>query len=227
MNNVTCSIAEDLLPLYMDGCCSEDSRQAVEEHMRTCEKCREKYLHLQDDLPTIAAETPDVRTDEIALSLSKKMRKRKLFVTAFTVILGLLAVLFLFFIGKTMMIMSEQGSTVSIENLGSIVNLSEDDFSCSAQDICTYNFFTNTTKIIVRTDAPLDEAVTVRLWNTEDKNENILLSHMDENQKTCIFTNLSSQNRYSITIDNMPDISITVSSQLTFLEAFSQAIQNK
>lgn len=37
MNNVTCGIAEDLLPLYMDGCCSKDSRQAVEEHMRTCE----------------------------------------------------------------------------------------------------------------------------------------------------------------------------------------------
>ena len=43
MNNVTCGIAEDLLPLYMDGCCSKDSRQAVEEHMRTCEKCRKKY----------------------------------------------------------------------------------------------------------------------------------------------------------------------------------------
>lgn len=96
MNNVTCGIAEDLLPLYMDGCCSKDSRQAVEEHMRTCEKCREKYLHLQNTLPTITSETSDIRTDEIALSLSKKMRKRKLFVTVFTVILGLLAVLFLF-----------------------------------------------------------------------------------------------------------------------------------
>ena len=29
MNNVTCSIVEDLLPLYMDGCCSKDSQQAV------------------------------------------------------------------------------------------------------------------------------------------------------------------------------------------------------
>lgn len=71
MNNVTCGIAEDLLPLYMDGCCSKDSRQAVEEHMRTCEKCREKYLHLQNTLPTITSETSDIRTDEIALSLSK------------------------------------------------------------------------------------------------------------------------------------------------------------
>lgn len=35
---------------------------------------------------------------------------------------------FLFFMGKTMMILSEQGSTVSIDNVGSTVNLSEDDF---------------------------------------------------------------------------------------------------
>ena len=54
MNNVTCSIVEDLLPLYMDGCCSKDSQQAVAEHMKTCEKCRETYRHLQCDLPTIA-----------------------------------------------------------------------------------------------------------------------------------------------------------------------------
>ena len=59
MNNVTCSIVEDLLPLYMDGCCSKDSQQAVVEHMKTCEKCRETYRHLQSDLPTIANETTD------------------------------------------------------------------------------------------------------------------------------------------------------------------------
>ncbi|MFR7637854.1 MAG: zf-HC2 domain-containing protein [Lachnospiraceae bacterium] len=72
MNNVTCSIVEDLLPLYMDGCCSKDSQQAVVEHMKTCEKCRETYRHLQSDLPTIANETTDMRSEEIARSLSKK-----------------------------------------------------------------------------------------------------------------------------------------------------------
>ena len=227
MNNITCGIAEDLLPLYIDGCCSKDSRQAVEEHMKTCKKCREEYHRVQNTLPTIATEATEIRTEKIALSLSKRIRKRKLVATVLTAILGLFVVILLFFIGKTMMIMSEQGTTVPIDSSESTINLSEGDFSCSAQDMGTYNFFTNTTKIIVRTNASLDEAVTVRLWNTEDKNENILLSHMDENQETCIFANLSSQNRYSITIDNMPDISITVSSQLTFWEAFSQALQNK
>ena len=84
-------------------------------------------------------------------------------------ILGLFAVIFLFFVGKTIMIMIKQGSTVSVDSLKSTVNLSEGDFSCSAKDIGTYNFYTNTTMIIIRTDASLDESVTVHLWNTEYK----------------------------------------------------------
>lgn len=91
----------------------------------------------------------------------------------------------------------------------------------------SYSFFTNTTRIIIRTDAPLDETVTVRLWNTENMSENILLARLDKKQKICTFTHLSSRNRYAITVDNMPDISISVSSCLTFWEALSRALQNE
>lgn len=93
MNNVTCSIVEDLLPLYMDGCCSKDSQQAVVEHMKTCEKCRETYRHLQSDLPTISNETTDMRSEEIARSLSKRIKKRKAAAAVFAVIFFLLAML--------------------------------------------------------------------------------------------------------------------------------------
>ena len=33
MNPITCGMAADLLPLYLDGCCSADSRAALEAHM--------------------------------------------------------------------------------------------------------------------------------------------------------------------------------------------------
>lgn len=93
MNNVTCSIVEDLLPLYMDGCCSKDSQQAVAEHMKTCEKCRETYRHLQSDLPTIANGTTDMRSEEIARSLSKRIKNRKAAAAVFAVIFCLFAML--------------------------------------------------------------------------------------------------------------------------------------
>ena len=227
MNNVTCSIVEDLLPLYMDGRCSKDSQQAVVEHMKTCEKCRETYRHLQSDLPTIANETTDMRSEEIARSLSKRIKKRKAAAAVFAVIFFVFAMISIFFVGKAIMIMRGQGSQVSLGGLESAVNLSEGDFSCSAQDIGAYSFFTNTTRIIIRTDAPLDETVTVRLWNKENMSENILLGRLDKKQKICTFTHLSSRNRYAITVDNMPDISISVSSRLTFWEALSRALQNE
>ena len=36
MNPITCGMAADLLPLYLDGCCSADSRAALEAHMDAC-----------------------------------------------------------------------------------------------------------------------------------------------------------------------------------------------
>ena len=37
-----CGIIKDLLPLYIDDVCNEDSRQVVENHLAECEACR-KY----------------------------------------------------------------------------------------------------------------------------------------------------------------------------------------
>lgn len=37
---MNCDIVRDLLPLYEDGLCSEESRKAVEEHLKSCETCR-------------------------------------------------------------------------------------------------------------------------------------------------------------------------------------------
>ena len=35
-----CGVVEDLLPLYIDECCSEESRAIVESHIKECEACK-------------------------------------------------------------------------------------------------------------------------------------------------------------------------------------------
>ncbi len=35
-----CNIVRDLLPLYVDDCCSEESRKTVEEHLDKCPECK-------------------------------------------------------------------------------------------------------------------------------------------------------------------------------------------
>ena len=46
MNPITCGMAADPLPLYLDGCCSADSRAALEAHMDACPACRAQYAQL-------------------------------------------------------------------------------------------------------------------------------------------------------------------------------------
>ena len=56
---ITCEIIEDLLPLYMDNVCSVQSRQAVEQHMQECEKCRTAYQSIQSvPVPHIEPDSP-------------------------------------------------------------------------------------------------------------------------------------------------------------------------
>ena len=38
-----CNVMKDLLPLYMDGCCSDESAKLVEEHMENCPDCKALY----------------------------------------------------------------------------------------------------------------------------------------------------------------------------------------
>ena len=38
-----CNVIKDLLPLYVDECCSEESTRLVAEHLDTCEGCRKIY----------------------------------------------------------------------------------------------------------------------------------------------------------------------------------------
>lgn len=43
-----CGIIRDLMPLYHDNVCSEESRVAVDEHLTECDECTEYYGKLSD-----------------------------------------------------------------------------------------------------------------------------------------------------------------------------------
>ncbi len=42
-----CSIIKDLLPLYIDDCCSNESTQLIEEHLKTCKDCKNTYENMK------------------------------------------------------------------------------------------------------------------------------------------------------------------------------------
>lgn len=50
MDKISCSIVQDLLPLYADGVVSEETAKAVAAHIEGCEKCLEQYKILTKEL---------------------------------------------------------------------------------------------------------------------------------------------------------------------------------
>lgn len=50
---MNCKIVQDLLPLYHDGVCSEESRAAVEEHLAGCAACRQQLADMDAPLPAM------------------------------------------------------------------------------------------------------------------------------------------------------------------------------
>lgn len=50
MTRIPCEIIRDLLPSYMDGLTSEESNQAVEEHLKECEECQRYFKIMQETM---------------------------------------------------------------------------------------------------------------------------------------------------------------------------------
>ena len=48
-----CEIIRDLIPLYLDKVCSEDSRKLVEEHLAECSECRKYMKELETELEAV------------------------------------------------------------------------------------------------------------------------------------------------------------------------------
>ena len=46
---ITCDVIQDLMPSYVDGILSEDSRELVEEHLKSCKECQKMLEIMQAD----------------------------------------------------------------------------------------------------------------------------------------------------------------------------------
>ena len=70
---MSCEIIKDLLPLYLDGVCSSDSKTAIEEHIAVCDSCRAELQDMQTTLPINNA-GQNLKEAEAVRKLSKRWR---------------------------------------------------------------------------------------------------------------------------------------------------------
>ena len=78
---ISCGVAGDLLPLYVDGCCSEESGALLTEHLGECQTCREKWERMKRiDFLLEQGETPEEGGTEQTVPIiayADKIRRRR------------------------------------------------------------------------------------------------------------------------------------------------------
>lgn len=77
--NIDCKIVQDLLPLYHDGVCSEESRKLVEAHLAECENCKRMLEEMDGEwvLPEVVQD--ELKPLEEINKVVKKGKRRALF----------------------------------------------------------------------------------------------------------------------------------------------------
>lgn len=50
MKEIKCTIIQDLLPLYVDDIVSNDTKELIEQHLKTCQTCQKEYQQMTETL---------------------------------------------------------------------------------------------------------------------------------------------------------------------------------
>lgn len=99
MNKLPCGVVEDLLPLYIDELCGEETKVLVAEHLENCPACRSKYEAMRGPTGMEAADShPAEPEEEKARIALKKAASHYGRVAAGAVLLALILCLALFMV---------------------------------------------------------------------------------------------------------------------------------
>ncbi|ADL53074.1 zf-HC2 domain-containing protein [Clostridium cellulovorans] len=71
---ISCEIIKDLLPLYYDGVCSNESKVVVEEHLAHCDVCKAEIQSMYDTLSIDDIEQ-NLKEAEAVKKLSKEWKR--------------------------------------------------------------------------------------------------------------------------------------------------------
>ena len=71
----TCDVIRDLLPLYCDGVCSQESKQLIEAHLGECDACRAQCDLMRRQLSARAVHTPQQAAAQAAAAWREGIRR--------------------------------------------------------------------------------------------------------------------------------------------------------
>lgn len=218
---IDCGIAGDLIPLYLEELCSEDSRAALEEHLRECPACRERLERMKSgDLPQ-----RERREDRpLVADYAKRVRRRRVRVGIAAALAAVLAACVLALTVLTVQDMRETAHPHVFEVEEGVYNLTAASLETGAEEVGAYVFCTNYEKIRVTVEKDGSFQGTVTLWDTRYPDSFIRVAQVSGDKDTVTFDGLTSANRYRITCENLSGASVTVTDGRTV--SFWQSLMN-
>ena len=208
--NCNCGIIDDLLPLYADGACSEESNVAIEAHLASCEACRKKLERMQSD--TVVSETSKSTGEVTVVKYANKVRKHRIKLAIGIIAISVIAACLLSLVFLTLKDMHNYANPIIHEVETSTYNLTSNDLEVAVSDVDNYILFTNNTKIAVSIDKDTDFSGEVLLWNADDPDNPITAQYgkITPKERSVTFSGLSSAHRYMITCDGSDELILTV-----------------
>lgn len=89
---IECNVIKDLLPIYIDNCCSIESKQLVDEHLVECEKCKDSYGHMKASIINEVEDKSCEREKHEEIIIKKGIKKiRRLWIMSLVVVILLVA----------------------------------------------------------------------------------------------------------------------------------------
>lgn len=78
MNKINCNVIGDLLPLYVDGAVSEDTKKLVEEHLVECADCKKAAEDMEKELVLPVHETVAAAETSFLQKMKKIWKKGRM-----------------------------------------------------------------------------------------------------------------------------------------------------
>lgn len=223
---ISCEVAEDLLPLYVENSCSDDSKTLLDAHLKMCPLCQKKYERMKNNDFFVDA-VEDTDKEILALSYAKKVRCRRR-------VFSFLIPFMILFVGFASSITYEACKLMISQDVNPVVNFEKDvynlatkDIECDIDEIAQYDLYTPSSRIVVTLQGEnFADGSTVRLYKNEDGKEEIMIAEVSSQKSECIFTNLIPGISYSIKIEGVKKGTVVVSEALSFRQAVSLVVKD-
>lgn len=135
MNN-KCDIIKDLLPLYAENMCSNDSRQMVAEHIAECASCRNELNKINTDV-AIQADSD--------ISMFKRIKKRARIEKTVISIVSIIMIFTVLWFVQFFLINTDCAMDYEKYNIAENVSVEVDDdgmvWLCVKEKAATYDYF--------------------------------------------------------------------------------------